>query len=64
MNDMMAAFRADLAGFDEATRDFYTGNMSKQEYKGISGGFGSYSEKGGQKGMIRLRITACRVTKV
>ena len=63
MNDMMAAFRADLKGFDEATRDFYTGNMSKQEYKGISGGFGSYSEKGGQKGMIRLRMTAGRVTK-
>ena len=63
MNDMKAAFRADLKGFDEATRDFYTGNMSKQEYKGISGGFGSYSEKGGQKGMIRLRMTAGRVTK-
>ena len=63
MNDMMAAFRADLEGFDEATRDFYTGKMSKQEYKGISGGFGSYSEKGGQKGMLRLRMTAGRVTK-
>ena len=63
MNDMMAAFRADLEGFDEATRDFYTGKMSKQEYKGISGGFGSYSEKGGQKGMIRLRMTAGRLTK-
>lgn len=49
MNDMMAAFRADLAGFDEATRDFYTGNMSKQEYKGISGGFAAIPKRAARR---------------
>ena len=63
MQEYMNKFRADLAQFDEATREFYTGNMSKQDYKGISGGFGSYSEKGGKSGMIRLRMTAGRMTK-
>lgn len=58
----LQAFRKDLEQFDEATRLFYTGQMSKQDYKGISGGFGSYSERGGQKGMLRLRITAGRLT--
>ena len=63
MKDYMNAFREDLAQFDEATRAFYTGEMSKQDYKGISGGFGSYAEKGGHSGMIRLRMTAGRMTK-
>lgn len=63
MTDYMKAFREDLIQFDESTRDFYTGKMSKQEYKGISGGFGSYAERGGKSGMIRLRMTAGRLTK-
>lgn len=63
MQDYMNKVREDLKMFDEATRDFYTGKMDKQTYKGISGGFGSYSEKGGKSGMLRLRMTAGRVTK-
>ena len=63
MKDYMKIFRDELTAFDEATRDFYTGKLSKQEYKGTSGGFGSYSEKGGKRGMIRLRMTAGRVTQ-
>ena len=63
MKDYIKTFRDELTAFDEATRDFYTGKLSKQEYKGISGGFGSYSEKGGKRGMIRIRMTAGRVTQ-
>ena len=63
MKEYVEVFRKELSSFDEATRDFYTGKLSKQEYKGISGGFGSYSERGGQRGMIRLRMTAGRVTQ-
>lgn len=59
----LQAFHDDLRDFDEATRLFYTGEMSKQDYKGISGGFGSYSERGGRRGMLRLRLPAGRVTK-
>ena len=63
MKEYVEVFRKELSSFDEATRHFYTGKLSKQEYKGISGGFGSYSERGGQRGMIRLRMTAGRVTQ-
>ena len=59
----MQAFRDDLKKFDEATRLYYTGEMERKEYKGISGGFGSYSERDGQRGMLRLRMTAGRMTK-
>lgn len=61
--ELIEVFRKDLKQFDEATRDFYTGQMSKQEYKGISGAFGSYAERDGKYGMLRLRMTAGRVTK-
>lgn len=43
-------------GFCAATRSFYGGGMSAKEYKGISGGFGSYSQRGGRAGMVRLRL--------
>ncbi len=42
--------------FCEATRSFYGGGMGAGEYKGISGGFGSYSQRGGAAGMVRLRL--------
>lgn len=61
--EIIEAFRADLEQFDEATRQFYTGQMPRQTYKGISGGFGSYAERNGKYGMLRLRMTAGRVTK-
>lgn len=60
---IMEAFRAELKQFDEATRQFYTGEMTRPVYKGISGGFGSYAERDGRYGMLRLRMTAGRVTK-
>ena len=61
--EIMQAFRDDLKKCDEATRLYYTGEMERKEYKGISGGFGSYSERDGQRGMLRLRMTAGRMTK-
>ena len=47
--ELIQRFRDDLAQFDEATRKYYAGEMSRQEYKGISGGFGSYSERDGKR---------------
>lgn len=61
--EIIQAFRDDLKKFDEATRLYYTGEMERKEYKGISGGFGSYSERDGKRGMLRLRMTAGRMTK-
>lgn len=56
-------FRADLAEFREITKKFYNGELSVGEYKGFSGGFGSYAQRGGKAGMLRLRLTGGCVSK-
>lgn len=52
-----------LPEFNKKTAAFYAGELSKAEYKGFSGLYGSYAQKGGQASMLRLRMTAGRVTK-
>lgn len=52
-----------LPEFKEKTEQFYNGTLSKGEYKGFSGLYGSYAQKGGQASMLRLRMTAGCVTK-
>lgn len=56
-------YREMLPGFEQATEKFYSGEMSVKEYKGVSGGFGSYAQRGGKKGMVRLRLSGGVVTK-
>ncbi len=53
----------ELGEFREKTRLFYAGEMSKGDYKGFSGKFGSYAQRGGKAGMLRLRLTAGRIDK-
>ncbi|MDO5376901.1 MAG: nitrite/sulfite reductase [Clostridia bacterium] len=57
------SFKPDMAAFAEKTAAFYAGEISKAEYKGFSGLYGSYAQKGGQASMLRLRMTAGRVTR-
>ena len=40
-------WKTDLPEFCEKTRDFYAGKMDKGSYKGFSGRYGSYAQKGG-----------------
>lgn len=56
-------WKAELPAFKEKSKAFYAGEISKNEYKGFSGFFGSYAQKGGKAGMLRLRMPAGRVTK-
>lgn len=63
MEKLLQEFREDLAGFREMTDKFYAGEVSTKEYKGFSGGFGSYAQKGGRASMLRLRLPGGRVTK-
>ncbi|SNV57961.1 nitrite/sulfite reductase [Veillonella rodentium] len=42
--------------FIENTRKFYNKEISVQDYKGLSGPFGSYAEKGADSGMSRWRF--------
>ena len=55
-------FKADLPEFREKTAAFYAGEMTKQAYKGFSGYYGSYAQKGAKASMLRLRMPAGRVT--
>ena len=56
-------WKQDLPAFREKTAAFYAGSMDKAAYKGFSGLYGSYAQKGGQANMLRLRMTAGRVTR-
>ena len=56
------SFKADLPAFAEKTAAFYAGEVSKAEYKGFSGLYGSYAQRGGAASMLRLRMTAGQAT--
>lgn len=56
-------WKKDYEEFEKVTRDFYDGKVSVPEYKGFSGGFGSYAQRGGKASMLRLRLPGGRVTK-
>ena len=49
--------KPNLPTFYDATRKFYAKELKPAEYKGVSGGFGCYGERGGETTMIRLRFT-------
>lgn len=57
------SWKQDLPAFQEKTAQFYAGELDKNAYKGFSGLYGSYAQKGGQASMLRLRMTAGRVTR-
>lgn len=57
------SWKQDLPEFREKTAAFYAGELDKAAYKGFSGLYGSYAQKGGKASMLRLRMTAGRVTK-
>lgn len=57
------SWKQDLAEFREKTAAFYSGEMKKTDYKGFSGLYGSYAQKGGNASMLRLRMPAGCVTR-
>lgn len=56
-------WKQDMPVFREKTAAFYDGELSKNDYKGFSGLYGSYAQRDGKASMLRLRMTAGRVTK-
>lgn len=56
-------YRSRLAEFKDAEERFFSGQMTPKEYKGISGRFGSYAQRGGKLGMVRLRMCGGRMSK-
>ncbi len=61
--DHREEFREDLKAFREMTGKFYAGEVSVPEYKSFSGGFGSYAQRGGERSMLRLRLTGGEVDR-
>ncbi|WP_273419485.1 nitrite/sulfite reductase [Veillonella caviae] len=53
----------DYPVFEELTTKFYNKELSVAEYKGKSGAFGSYAERGARTGMSRWRFNGGRITK-
>ena len=56
-------WKAELPEFKEKTDAFFAGEMKMPAYKGFSGKFGSYAQKGGKASMLRLRMAGGRLTK-
>ena len=54
-------YRGRIPVFVDAERRFFSGEMSAKDFKGVSGGFGSYAQKGGGSAMIRLRMCGGRM---
>lgn len=61
--DYLTEFLPDLEEFREKTMQFHRKEITVPEYKGFSGGFGSYAQRGGTKHMLRLRMAGGRITK-
>ncbi|MDO4489682.1 MAG: nitrite/sulfite reductase [Lachnospiraceae bacterium] len=57
------SWKADLPAFIEKTDLFYNGELDKNAYKGFSGLYGSYAQKGGKASMLRLRMPTGQITK-
>lgn len=49
--------------FEEACHAFFKGELPPAKYKGISGRFGSYAEKGGTSSMLRLRFPGGTISR-
>jgi len=61
--DHIQELRGDLRQFHEMTGKFYKGELTVPEYKAVSGGFGSYAQRGGERSMLRLRLTGGEIGK-
>lgn len=62
-NKQILQWKQKLPEFQQKTDAFFAGELDKNSYKGYSGYFGSYAQKGAQASMLRLRLPAGRITK-
>ena len=62
MKELIEEFKHDLPLFREMTEKFYRKELSQKDYKLFSGGYGSYTQRGANKSMLRLRFCGGRVT--
>ncbi len=58
----LQTYREEIEAFAGKIRDFQEGSIDKKEYKGYSGGMGSYAQRDPAKHMLRLRMPGGRLT--
>ena len=63
MEKYLKDFKNELEDFKLKTKQFYNKEISVKEYKGFSGKYGSYAQRGGNASMLRLRMTGGILTK-
>ena len=56
-------YRTEIEEFYKKTQAFAAGELSRKDYKGASGSFGSYAQRDGTKHMLRLRLPGGRLTE-
>lgn len=61
--DCIRQFKSELPQFQEMTEKFYQKEVDLKTYKGFSGRYGSYAQRGGNANMLRLRLNSGRLTK-
>ena len=63
MNEQwIKTYRSEIGSFQETISAFQKGDIEKKDYKGISGGMGSYAQRDASKHMLRLRMPGGRLT--
>ncbi len=58
----LQTYQREIGEFSEKISTFAQGGMDKKDYKGCSGGMGSYAQRDPAKHMLRLRLPAGRLT--
>lgn len=56
MDNLKTTLLSEIDKFNEAGHKFLAGEISRTEFKGVSGGMGVYAHRDGKEFMIRLRI--------
>ena len=54
--ELLQELKDEIELFREQTNKFIQKEISVKDFKGFSGGFGSYAQRGGEKFMLRLRM--------
>lgn len=62
-NQWITTYRSEIADFTGVINRFAQGEIARKDYKGISGGFGSYAQRDAARHMLRLRLPGGRLTK-
>lgn len=58
----LQTYREEIRTFSGKIQEFQEGKLDKKDYKGCSGGMGSYAQRDAAKHMLRLRLPAGRLT--